>query len=223
MITPRYSHTQHAPLCLILYGSALASIALGWMVGETPGLYIAVSVGLLIASLATCFHHLTVRDQGEVLAIRFGPVPMSRRSVRYPDIKSVEAKPEATDSCEEIDERKRKSVSSGWPNQWSLLKQCRMAVFRSSPRFKKGDHQRVDILTTIMGPIFNPLPKLAGNTTDAKLIFHLHSFETLGISDITISAIPRTSNHRCVGLNAIAEIAPISRDDRRTAEGHLNQ
>lgn len=44
-----YSHTQHAPLCLILYGSALASIALGWMVGETPGLYIAGGVGLLIA------------------------------------------------------------------------------------------------------------------------------------------------------------------------------
>ena len=85
-----YSHTQNAPLCLILYGSALASIALGWMVGETLGLNIAGSVGLLIAMLATCFHRLTVQDQGEVLAIRFGPVPLFQRSVRYADIKSVE-------------------------------------------------------------------------------------------------------------------------------------
>lgn len=67
---------------LILYGSALANLALGWMVGETPGLYIAGGVGLLIASLATCFHHLTVQDQGEVLSIRFGPVPLFRRSVQ---------------------------------------------------------------------------------------------------------------------------------------------
>jgi len=82
MKMPRHSHTQHAPLCLILYGSALASLALGWMVGETPGMYIAGSVGLLIASLATCFHRLTVQDQGEVLAIQFGPVPLFRRSVQ---------------------------------------------------------------------------------------------------------------------------------------------
>ena len=82
MIAPGYSHTQYAPLCLILYGSVLACLALGWMVGETPGMYIAGSVGLLIASLATCFHHLTVRDQGEVLAIRFGPVPLFHRTVQ---------------------------------------------------------------------------------------------------------------------------------------------
>ncbi len=87
---PGYSHTQHAPLCLISYGSALASTALGWMVGETPGLYIAGSAGLLFAILATAIHHLTVQDQGEVLAIRFGPVPLFRRSVRYADIKSVD-------------------------------------------------------------------------------------------------------------------------------------
>lgn len=60
------------------------------MVGETPGMYIAGSVGLLIASLATCFHYLTVEDQGELLAIRFGPVPLFHRRVRYADIKSVQ-------------------------------------------------------------------------------------------------------------------------------------
>ncbi len=85
-----YSHTQKAPLCLILYGSALASIVLAWMIGETTGMFIGGGVGLLIALLAPAFHHLTVVDQGELLAIRFGPIPVFRRTVRYTDIEKVE-------------------------------------------------------------------------------------------------------------------------------------
>lgn len=85
-----YSHTQKAPLCLLLYGSALLCFALAWMVGSAPGLYIAVTVGLLIALPAPAFHHLTVEDQGDRLAVRFGPVPLFRRSVLYADIEKVE-------------------------------------------------------------------------------------------------------------------------------------
>ncbi len=85
-----YSHTQKAPLCLILYGSALACVAIAWITGDTTGIFIAGGVGLLIALLAPAFHHLTVEDQGEVLAIRFGPVPLFRRTVRYTDIEKVE-------------------------------------------------------------------------------------------------------------------------------------
>jgi len=85
-----YSHTQKAPLCLILYGSALACVALAWPVGETPGFFIGGGVGLLIALLAPAFHHLTVEDRGDVLVIRFGPVPLFRRTVRYTDIEKVE-------------------------------------------------------------------------------------------------------------------------------------
>jgi hypothetical protein len=68
-----YSHTQKALLCLILYGSALACVALALLVGDTPGIFIAGGVGLLVALLAPAFHHLSVVDQGDVLAIRFGP------------------------------------------------------------------------------------------------------------------------------------------------------
>jgi len=88
--TPDYTHTQKAPLCLILYGSALAGWSLAWMIGDTAGLYIGGGVGLLIVLLAPCFHHLTLADQGEVLAIRFGPVPLFRRTVRYAEIEKVE-------------------------------------------------------------------------------------------------------------------------------------
>jgi hypothetical protein len=85
-----YSHTQKAPLCLILYAAALACLALACIVSETPGIYIGGGVGLLIALLATAFHHLTVEDRGDVLAIRFGPVPLFHRVVRYADIEKVE-------------------------------------------------------------------------------------------------------------------------------------
>jgi hypothetical protein len=85
-----YSHTQKAPLCLILYGSALACVVLAWLVGGTPGIFIVGGVGLLISLLAPAFHHLTVVDQGDMLAIRFGPIPLFRRTVRYADIEMVE-------------------------------------------------------------------------------------------------------------------------------------
>jgi hypothetical protein len=87
---PGYSHTQKAPLCLILYGSALLCFGLAWMVGSAPGSFIAAAVGLIIALLAPAFHHLTVEDQGDRLAIRFGPLPLFGRTVRYDDIEKVE-------------------------------------------------------------------------------------------------------------------------------------
>jgi hypothetical protein len=87
---PAYSHTQKAPLCLILYGSSLAFMVLAWNVDDTPGIFILGGVGLLIALLAAAFHHLTVEDQGDRLTIRFGPLPLFRRTVRYADIQKVE-------------------------------------------------------------------------------------------------------------------------------------
>lgn len=91
-IATSYLHTQKAPLCLILYGSALFCFVLAWMVGDTPGIYIAVAVGRLVAITGLAFHHLTVEDQGDRLAIRFGPLPlpMFRRTVQYADIVKVE-------------------------------------------------------------------------------------------------------------------------------------
>jgi len=88
--TPGYSHTQTAPLCLILYASALLCLALAWGVGDTPGVSIAAAVGVVIALLATACHSLTVEDRGDRLAIRFGPLPLLRTSVRYADIEKAE-------------------------------------------------------------------------------------------------------------------------------------
>lgn len=87
---PGYVHTQRAPLCLILYGSALICFGMAWMVGSPPANVIAVAAGLSIALLAPAFHNLTVEDQGERLAIRFGPIRLFHRTLNYAAIDKVD-------------------------------------------------------------------------------------------------------------------------------------
>jgi len=88
---PEYSHTQKAPLCLLLYALAVVFLALGCFVQDAPPIqWLFPPIGLLMLVLAASFHHLTVVDLGDVLAIRFGPIPLFRRSVRYTDIEKVE-------------------------------------------------------------------------------------------------------------------------------------
>src|SRR4051794_24672247 len=89
--TSAYSHTQAAPLCLIVYGTSIALFIAAWEVRSQP---VVASVlfgsGVLTAALGLAFHHLTVRDEGDRLAIRFGPLPLFRTSIRYADIREVE-------------------------------------------------------------------------------------------------------------------------------------
>ena len=87
---PGYSHTQKAPLCLIplRLGAVLLCPSLdGWRYSEYsrrwrcgPGHRLA-RPGLPSSER---------RGRGDRLAIRFGPVPLFRRTMRYADIEKVE-------------------------------------------------------------------------------------------------------------------------------------
>jgi len=90
MTIPGYLHKQTAPLCLILYGVGIIPVTVAVLLGDDLGIVIGGSVSLVLVLLATCFHYLAVEDRGDVLAIRFGPVPLFRRTMRYADIGSVE-------------------------------------------------------------------------------------------------------------------------------------
>src|SRR5262245_13117195 len=87
-----YHHRQTGPLFLMLYLATALMIAIAYLArDEAPHVSIILSVSaLLMAVLAASFHHLTVTDLGERLAIRFGPLPLLRRSVHYDDIVSAE-------------------------------------------------------------------------------------------------------------------------------------
>ncbi len=86
-----YRHTQRAPLCLLVYGTAAMFLVLGWVLRNEPVIqWVFPPVGLMMLVLAGSFHHLTVEDEGDRLSISFGPIPLFRRSVKYENIVSVE-------------------------------------------------------------------------------------------------------------------------------------
>ncbi|MFO1043285.1 MAG: hypothetical protein U0941_15940 [Planctomycetaceae bacterium] len=89
--TVGYSHTQNAPLCLLIYALAAVFLALGWFVQDAPPIpWLFPPIGVLMLVIAASFHHLTVEDQGDVLSVRFGPIPSFRKTVKYADIVKVE-------------------------------------------------------------------------------------------------------------------------------------
>lgn len=92
-ITPGYSHTQKAPLCLIVYVTAICLLVGSWFTQDQPTITLALAAGgAITAVIASAFHHLTVEDQGNRLAVRFGPMPlpMFRMTIRYDDIDKVD-------------------------------------------------------------------------------------------------------------------------------------
>jgi hypothetical protein len=85
-----YSHTQRGPLCLILYASAAGCLAVGLATRVTEGIFAAGGAALVIAGLAPAFHYLRVKDEGDALAIRFGPLPLFSKRVGYADLEQAE-------------------------------------------------------------------------------------------------------------------------------------
>jgi hypothetical protein len=74
---PEYAHRQKSPLRLLIYALAVVFLALGWFVQDAPPIpWLFPPIGLVVLVLATSIHHLAVEDRGDVLAVRFGPVPL---------------------------------------------------------------------------------------------------------------------------------------------------
>ncbi len=91
MVSTTYSHTQESPLYLIMFGSSIPFFFLAWITREQPIVVeIMIVAGVLLVLVGLAFHHLTVEDEGDRLAIRFGPLPFLETSVRYADIQQIE-------------------------------------------------------------------------------------------------------------------------------------
>lgn len=90
-VATSYRHTQKAPLYLLLLPFAILFFVLGWTLHPHPPVSIIMSIaGSLMLILSLSFRHLAVADEGDRLAIQFGPLPLFRKTIRYQDMQRVE-------------------------------------------------------------------------------------------------------------------------------------
>ncbi len=70
----------------------LLFIGMGWVMSDIPSFgWLFPTIGVLSLFVATSFHYLEVKDQGESLLIRFGPLGLFRRTVPYHELQSIES------------------------------------------------------------------------------------------------------------------------------------
>jgi hypothetical protein len=128
---PSYSHTQKAPLCLMLYALALVMFVAAGLTTGLPFLPLLLGgVAVLMTLLGLSFHRLTVEDEGDRLAVRFGPLPLFRTGVRYEDIEGVEVgRTTALDCCGIHWSRRGGWVWSLWRGDCVVVR-CRRGILR---------------------------------------------------------------------------------------------
>jgi hypothetical protein len=86
-----YSHTQRAPLGIILYLTGITILAVALFAIDAPAVpYILAAAGAITLLAGLMFGHLTVRDEGEYLGVRFGPLRVFRTRIAYAEMTSVE-------------------------------------------------------------------------------------------------------------------------------------
>jgi hypothetical protein len=103
-----YQHTQRSPLFLIVYGIGAAMLVGAWWIyiRGVPPVIPLMWAGIAVASavIAESFRYLTVQDEGDCLAIRFGPLPLFRKRIPYAKITTVEPG--------------RTTIGDGWGIHW---------------------------------------------------------------------------------------------------------
>lgn len=87
-----YNHTQYGRWHYILFAFTLASLVGAFLARTVPPIVIILLVSAAIFALCGLnFGSLTIRDEGDHLALCYGPLPVFRKRIRYADITGVEA------------------------------------------------------------------------------------------------------------------------------------
>lgn len=101
-----YSHTQRGILQPVLIVTAAVVLALAPVVRGEPHLpVVLVSLVAFFILLSFAFACLTVRDEGTRLAVRFGPLPLFRKTIPYAVMTGVG--------------RERSTFFAGWGIHWT--------------------------------------------------------------------------------------------------------
>jgi len=86
-----YDHKQTGGLHLLVFATVGIMLAGAWWArGEPFAAVILAATGLCILPLAFTFQHLRVRDEGDWLAVRYGPLPLFRKRIPYAQITAAE-------------------------------------------------------------------------------------------------------------------------------------
>lgn len=147
-----YAHSQRGVLCVLLYGLAAIYLVLGFFIREAPIGWLFPPIGLVMLIFAASIHHLTVEDQGDRLAIRFGPIPLFRRTVRYADIESAEVGQTLLLDGIGI----HYSVRGGWV--WNIAgRSCVVIHFRDGRTLRIGTDDADNLTAFIRSKIGKPM------------------------------------------------------------------
>ena len=102
---PEYDHVQSAPLYLLILVPALVLMAAAVANANDAATALPmVLIGGLTLLVALSFQHLRVADEGDRLAVRYGPLPVFCKRVSYSTIVAAE--------------RDRTSIVDGWGIHW---------------------------------------------------------------------------------------------------------
>lgn len=87
----QYERTQHGGWHYIVLAAAAAMLTGAWLARDVPvvALILAVTASVLVL-VSFMFGSLTIRDEGEYLALRYGPLPVFRKRFPYADITSAD-------------------------------------------------------------------------------------------------------------------------------------
>jgi hypothetical protein len=88
----RYEHAQRGGWHRILFVMAgMMLIGAGLAHEELAAVVLLLAITTIFLLVALLFSSLTIRDEGEWLALRYGPLPIIRKRFRYADITTVES------------------------------------------------------------------------------------------------------------------------------------
>ena len=75
----------------MIYATAIVFFVTAWVLwNQSEVAWIMLACGLLMLPTAASIHYLEVVGDREMLRVRFGPLPLFRRSVIYQEIETVE-------------------------------------------------------------------------------------------------------------------------------------
>ena len=88
-----------------MYATGGMVVVVAWLMWRAPAVpFLLLGAAALSLACAESFRYLTVEDEGDCLAVRFGPLPLLGTRICYADITAVEAG--------------RSSILDGWGVHW---------------------------------------------------------------------------------------------------------